>query len=532
MVPGLRLRLAFQRVRDELLEQPKSGRAFVANRFELSLIEVAYGDWITNLRAELGSDIWTPGPVEFCNAPKGRGLVRPGVRMAIRDRVVYTAAVGMCLRNIDAQTRWSQKRIDFATQINSNKLSKREWLRSPFVGWKAWRDESLRLLALRRSTFVVLADIAGYFENISISLLTSDLLQAGCREDVIVLLRKCLNHWCQTPDRGLPQGILASDILAKVYLEAFDRHLKGHGLRHVRYADDLRIFCKSEREAREALVKVTELLRQRGLTLQSAKTQITKAAGLEPEFEGAVPAIQALQRDFIVDKKIRQQMVDDPSIPISAIDDLAGSDPTTFDPKVIQRAFRRFVVQSESPDKTMRRFLLRRFAALHDDTAVEYCETLVVDAPEATTEILRYFQDLDDPARFEFALVRALRDPDLTMYPYQQCLILDWLWRNAHSLRKPTRATIRKIALSGDTPSYVRIVCEALLGRFGDIADRERIATRFGSSSDPLERAQLLCCLSNLEKGRRNALMGRVKDEGPWVARAVKLMRLAPTGGN
>jgi hypothetical protein len=67
---------------------------------------------------------------------------------------------------------------------------------------------------------------------------------------------------------------------------------------------------------------------------------------------------------------------------------------------------------------------------------------------------------------------------------------------------------------------------------FSDDLATSPIATRFGSSSDPLERAQLLCCLSNLEKGRRNALMGRVKDEGPWVARAVKLMRLAPTGGN
>lgn len=525
MPTSLRPRLAFQRVRDELLDQPKSGRALVANHFELQLIEIDYASWIKELARDLRDGHYSPGPIEYCNAPKGRGLVRPGVRMQIEDRVVYTAAVGACLRKIYAATRWSQKKTDFAPRINPGALSKRHWLLAPFVAWDEWREESLRKLAMKRTRYVLTADIAGFFENVSIKMLGSDLARIGCDAEAISTMRMCLNQWALTDDRGLPQGVLASDVLAKFYLEPFDRHLKAEGFRHVRYADDIRVFCRSEREARCALVLITELLRTRGLTLQSAKTQIREAAGLEREFEGAVPAIKALNRDYIDEALAAGVMQTDPSVPVSVIDDLANAEPNSMDPKVIRRAFRKFVVKSSSPNQTMRRFVLRRLAALQDDTAVDYCSQLIIDHPESSTEVLRYFEDLGDARRFETAVVKVLRNTDLSMYPYQRYLVLEWLWRNSSRLRSQTVAVVRHLSFDGNSPQFVRAVALALLGKFGDHADLERLAGLFGKTSDPLERAQLLCSLPRLEKSRRNALLGRVKDEQPWVDRAVRFVR-------
>lgn len=525
MAAPLKPRLAFQRVRDELVDQRKSGRAFVANHFELELIEADYAGWIDDLKQQLKDGQYSPGPIEYCNAPKGRGLVRPAARMQIADRVVYTAAVGACFKKIHAATRWSQKTIDFAPRINPHGLSKRQWLLAPFVAWDEWREQSLRKLEAKTTRYVLTADIAGFFENVSIRMLASDLIRIGCDAEVVTIIRTCLSHWAPSDDRGLPQGVLASDVLAKLYLEAFDRHLKTEGFRHVRYADDLRVFCRSEREARRALVLITELLRERGLTLQSAKTQIREAAGLEAEFEGAVPAIQALNRDYIDEALAAGLMQMDPSVPVSVIDDLANAEPSAMNPKVIRRAFRKFILKSASPDQSMRRFLLRRFAALHDDTAVDYCSELIVEQPETSTEVLRYFEDLQDPRRFEETLVKVLRAPDLSMYPYQRYLVLEWLWRNSPKLRSPTMKAVRDLAFDGTSPQFARAVAIALVGKFGDHSDLERIAGIFGKTSDPLERAQLLCSLLRLEKSRRNALLGRVKDEQPWVNRAVRLVR-------
>jgi Reverse transcriptase (RNA-dependent DNA polymerase) len=285
-VSRLRLKLAFRRVRDELTDQPKSGRAFVANPFELDLIEADYEGWIKDLRQQIRVGSFSPGPIEYCYAPKGGGLVRPGVRLGIADRVVYTAAVGACLGKIHAATKWSQRSVDFAMRVNGRALSKREWLNAPFLGWRDWSQESERRLALAKTRYVLSVDIAGYFENVSIGLLRSDLMRIGCDTDVVSLIEHCLRHWAPADDRGLPQGVLASDVLAKLYLEPFDRQVKDAGFTHMRYVDDVRVYCGSQREARRALVLITRLLRERGLTMQSAKTKIRPTARVADGIRG------------------------------------------------------------------------------------------------------------------------------------------------------------------------------------------------------------------------------------------------------
>jgi len=84
---------------------------------------------------------------------------------------------------------------------------------------------------------------------------------------------------------------------------------------------------------------------------------------------------------------------------------------------------------------------------------------------------------------------------------------------------------IRTVAQDGDSPSFVQAYANALLGKFGDYSDLERIASAYRKSSDPLERAQLLCCLSGLERSKRNAMLGRVRGQKPWLDRAAKLVR-------
>jgi Reverse transcriptase (RNA-dependent DNA polymerase) len=521
----LKLRLAFQRVRDELLDQRKSGRAFVSNAFELDLISVEYDVWIKELAAKLKAGDYLPGPIEYCNAPKGGDLVRPAVRMQIADRVIYTAGVGACLRDIYRETRWSQKKIDFAVRLNPKGLTARHWLLSPFVGWDEWRKESMRRLESSRCRYVLTADIAGYFENISIGILREDLVRIGCPANAVSTVMTCLNHWSLPGERGLPQGVLASDILAKLYLETFDQSVKSAGFTHLRYSDDVRVFCASACEARHALVTITELLRKRGLTLQSAKTQIRPAGRVAGEFEGAVPAIAALNKDYIDEAVAAGLLASDPSIPVSVVDDLANAEPSSLSPAVMRAAFQKFVQEDEQPSKTMRNYLLRRLAAREDDTAVPYCSKLILDDPSTSTVVLRYFEDLRDPARFEIVIRRVLASKDLSMYPYQQYLVLDWLGRNCEKMSVLTVRAVRRLAQDTGKPSFVQIYANALLGKFGDYADLERIVSAYHKSSDPLERAQLLCCLTQLERGKRNTILGRVRDQKPWLDRAVKVVR-------
>lgn len=522
----LNFELAYKRVADELADQRVSGRAFVANPFEQELVEVDLKQWLGALQAGVLDGSFAGEDVEVCDSPKGADLVRPGSRMSLADRVVYTAAVGGCARHIVAATKWSQRKIDFMPLFHATEWQKRHWLLRPYLGWSGWTDRTLAMLRRATTKFVVTADIAGYFENISISRLLSELARIGGPTDVAELIGRCLLRWAQARDRGLPQGVLASDILAKVYLESFDKRLRDDGYTHVRYADDVRVFCRSRLEAQRALVLIIDLLRERGLTVQSAKTKIRLADDdLAREFAGAVPVIRALHREYI-DEAIAAGILtpDEASVPASVIDDLIDAEPDAIDREVFYRAFERFVKQQSRPNPTMFRYLLRRFAGLGDHHAVDYCSEHLPVRPEIAPEVLRYFEDLDDARTLEVPLRKALSSRQLAIYPYTRFLILSWLTKHG-SGRAPTLGATRKQAFSPDSPDYVQAAARRVLGRVGDDSDLDKMAGLLSSSRDPLGRAQLLCCLRRLEKGRRNSLAGRLKTEVPWGARAATYVK-------
>lgn len=523
---GLNFPLAYKRVRDELVEQPKSFRAFVEIPFERELAEADLDGWLADLKGEVASGRYAPSAVVLCNAPKGGDLVRPAARMTLADRVVYTAAVGSCVKYIARATRWSRLKVDFATVFHKTRPHQRKWLLNPFEGWNGWTERSVHLVRLAKTKYVVTADIAGFFENVSLKRLRHELFRIDSPAPVVDLLMTCLHKWAVIDDRGVPQGVLASDILAKLYLESFDRRLKDEGYTHVRYADDIRVFCRSRKEARAALVLVTEILRERGLTVQSAKTRIRSTdQQLHREFAGAIPAIRDLLRDFSDDAVLAGLLSgSDESIPVSVIDDLVNLDPQRMSPEVIRRAWWKFVAEIDFPNRTMVRFLLNRFAAFGDSTAVDYCAQRMRSQPEAIPEFLKYFESLGR-ASLEMPVTRALRSTELQAYPYSRYLLLDWLLRTRPTLRPATRRVVRDQAFGGDHPPYVRAAARAVLGSLGASADLDRLAALLRQTSDPFERAQLLCSLTRLEKGRRNILAGSLKNERPWGRRAWTYVR-------
>lgn len=481
------------------------------------------GSWLSNLEKNVEAGAYVPGPIEVCDFPKPGGLVRPGTRMSVADRVVFTAAVGACIDQLDEVTRWSQGRCDLASRLDPSRLHKRNWFRNPFKGWLEFHDRSLQRLDSPACSYVLTADVAGFFENISIGLLKSDLQRIDCPSEAVSLIGDCLNSWTRCPDRGLPQGVMASDLLAKLYLEPIDRRLHAAGFLHMRYTDDIRIFCGTKEEAQRALVTLTHLLRERGLSLQSSKTQIRTSADARDEIDGVKPAIEKVHQGYIDEVIEAGLMSGDVSLPMVAIDDLVGEADTN--PVVLRRAFKKFVIDKQAPNKTMLHWLLRRLAGQGDDFAVDECSRRLATNPEHTQYVAEYFEALKEPDRLKKAILDALHHETSAIYPYQRYLLLNWLVRNSPSLNESELTVIRLLATRPESPPYVQAVAFQLLGMFGDHGDLEDIESAFKATTESLQRAQLLCCLSRLEKSRRNALAGRVGNDREWVGRAAQLVR-------
>jgi hypothetical protein len=88
------------------------------------------------------------------------------------------------------------------------------------------------------------------------------------------------NQWPQPAQegRGIAQGSILSPLYSNIYLHEFDLAITARGYRLVRYADDLLILCRSQREAYRALAQAEEVLAEMGLNFKPSKTRIAPLA--------------------------------------------------------------------------------------------------------------------------------------------------------------------------------------------------------------------------------------------------------------
>src|SRR5205814_4488384 len=157
----------------------------------------------------------------------------------LADEVVFNALIGHFLPHIWQAIRWSQGDPDIAYQLKPP-VSNPAWISSGFRVWREWRQRSLDKLK-KGIQFVVFADIAGFYENIDLPRLRSDLAALGVDQTLLdEVLMPSLNRWSHPRGKGIPQGYSASDILAKIYIAPVDRGLRNAGFTHLRYVDDMR----------------------------------------------------------------------------------------------------------------------------------------------------------------------------------------------------------------------------------------------------------------------------------------------------
>jgi group II intron reverse transcriptase/maturase len=127
------------------------------------------------------------------------------------------------------------------------------------------------------------ADISGFFDNLSHQAIMRELADVVADGNILRLVEKFLKAGVMEggkylPTRvGTPQGGVASPLLANIALNVLDWHLHEHGYCFVRYADDFVVLCRTEDEAKEALVLVQRTLSERlGLSLSPEKTKVTR----------------------------------------------------------------------------------------------------------------------------------------------------------------------------------------------------------------------------------------------------------------
>ena len=143
--------------------------------------------------------------------------------------------------------------------------------------------EAIRVAGNQGYSFVVDADIQGYFDNIQREILMELVKERVSDRRVVKLIRQWLEAGVMEDGTrretlaGTPQGGVISPLLANIYLNKLDRiwvaRCSQLGVL-IRYCDDFVVMCKTESQAKEALRRIELVMNRLGLTLHPAKTRL------------------------------------------------------------------------------------------------------------------------------------------------------------------------------------------------------------------------------------------------------------------
>lgn len=215
------------------------------------------------LRNDLKRGTFQPRPARRHYIDKGGGKRRPLGIPTVRDRVAQEA-----LRRLLSPL--------FEPLFHEDSYG--------FRPGRSAHDAIRRVKELHRQghTHVLDADVQGFFDAIPHSVVMKGLANVVADGNVLRTVERMLKAGVMEEGTirpttvGTPQGGVLSPLLANVALNFLDWRLDELGLRHVRYADDFVVLCKSQRRVQEARRRVELIIQGLGLTLSPEKTMITR----------------------------------------------------------------------------------------------------------------------------------------------------------------------------------------------------------------------------------------------------------------
>jgi hypothetical protein len=220
------------------------------------------------------------GPIRVYQ-PKPSGLQRPLSILHLEDQILLQA-----MSNIFQWKLQSRRKLLHYKSVYSNIPATKGnvfFLEPWYHGWEAFHDDAVKLYK-EGYEWVAKFDLSAFYDTISHSLLLSIIYPRSYSKGAGTPAREhisaWLSCWCSginsgRSSQGLPQGPIASDFLAECIMLPIDLMMR-RTFKYLRYVDDIMLFGKTEKEVREAIMRLEIQCREHGLIPQSSKIKFSK----------------------------------------------------------------------------------------------------------------------------------------------------------------------------------------------------------------------------------------------------------------
>lgn len=212
-----------------------------------------------------------------------------------------------------------------------------------------------KLMQVSHLNWVIEFDIEGFFDNVNHSKLIKQIWAMGIHDKHLIYVIKQIlkapikmpNGNIIKPEKGTPQGGIISPLLANIVLNELDQWIDSqwqknpviykyqHKVRKngaidfssgyrtmrlrtnlkemliIRYADDFRIFCRTEQDAKNTMIAITEWLDKRlKLKVSQEKTRIVNAKLKYMEFLGFKIKLHKKGQKYVVRSRMSDKALE------------------------------------------------------------------------------------------------------------------------------------------------------------------------------------------------------------------------------
>ena len=211
--------------------------------FELEALKYNWSTIVAQLgRLDLANYVWSSGRKFIVY--KGGFAFRNATQLEPLDSLIFASIVKHIGKRIEkARPPVSEKRVfsyRFDPQSDGRLYGKEN-------KWHEFWQGSLFRARKPGVSWVAIADITDYYNQIYHHAVQRQLVQAGVRRDLADLIeRQVLGKTTHGISRGVPIGPHSSHIFAECALIPIDQSLLARGQEFCRYVDDYHFFCSTE----------------------------------------------------------------------------------------------------------------------------------------------------------------------------------------------------------------------------------------------------------------------------------------------